>query len=121
MRQLIKKFHKAIDDGLLNDVFNHVRNFFYAAVFLAAGSYTMRTNEGELLFGLVLTEEFGFESVGILIVAIGVLLMLANLYSGIYRLSKRGYSMVLRVFLAMIYVFISVRIVEVMWDFREKF
>jgi hypothetical protein len=121
MKRVFRKLNQAIDDGLLNEVFNHVRNFLYAAMFLAAGSYTARHQENEILFGLVLArEDYGFESVGIAIVTIGIVLLLLNLYSGIYKLSKRKHPFVWSIFLTLIYVIASIRIVEVMWNFRDR-
>lgn len=109
---MIRRLNQAIDDDLIQEVFDQVRNFFYAATFLAAGSFSIRYDE-DALFGLIVSQNLGY---GILI--IGVLLMLLNLYSGIYRLSRYKHSIVLSILLALLYILESVRVVEVMWNFR---
>ena len=120
MSGMFKKINKAIDDGLINEFFNHVRNFLYAAMFLAAGSYTFHSDQEEALFGLVSISDFGFESFGVVIIGIGVLMMCLNLYVGFYQLSKRRHPIVLSVFLTLIYFLVSIRVVEVMWHFRDR-
>ncbi len=113
MKPLIQKINRAFDSGQVKAIFDHVRNFLYAALFLAAGSYSARHDE-EALFGFIVSENLGMG-----VIAFGVFLMLLNLYGGIYRLSKYRHPVVLSVFLTVLYVLASIRIVEVIWNFRD--
>lgn len=113
MKRHIRKFNEAIENGLINVVFLHVRNFLYAATFLAAGSYSARYDE-EAFFGIIVSEHLGIG-----IICIGVFLMILNLYAGLFRLSKFRYSVSLSALLTIAYVLVSIRVVEVLWHFRD--
>lgn len=113
MAKFIQKFNAAVDDGLVKDVFDHIRNFLYAATILAAGSFSARHDE-QALYGLIISE-----NLGIGIILFGIFLMLLNLYGGLRRLSKLNHPVLLSILLTLIYVLASIRVVEVMWTFRD--
>lgn len=106
------KFNEAIDDGLVTTFFNYVRNFLYASIFLAAGTYSIQ-NSNSALFGLIVAENLGYGIMGL-----GVLLLMLSLYEGIYRLSRFRFSTAWSILLTIVYVLASVRIVEAFWEFR---
>ncbi len=113
MAKFAARFHTEDHDRVIKEIFDHVRGFLYSATFLAAGSYSARYDD-QALFGLIVSENLGMGILGV-----GVLLMLLNLYGGLRRLKKLQHPVLLSVLLTLIYVLTSVRIVEVMWSFRE--
>ena len=46
-------------------------------------------------------------------------LIFFNLYDGIRRISKSKYHFSLTIGLVLIYLFLSVRVIEMAWDFRD--
>jgi hypothetical protein len=80
--KIITSLKDFFDKGRVKTIFDHLRNLFYCALIIAAGSY-VHANPPEWALRISAREVFGYP-----IIAIGVLLMLLNLADGIYKLSK---------------------------------
>jgi hypothetical protein len=81
--KIITSLKDFFDKGRVKTIFDHLRNLFYCALIIAAGSY-VHANPPEWALRISAREVFGYP-----IIAIGVLLMLLNLADGIYKLSKK--------------------------------
>jgi hypothetical protein len=53
------------------------------------------------------------------VISISVLLIGANLYDGIRRISRSRYHVARVGALIVVYLFLSIRVVEMAWDFRD--
>lgn len=110
--KLIHNLNTALEEGLTKAIFDHLRNFLMCTFLLAIGSYALKQHSGMFL-GLV-----PLETTGGGIIALSIVLILLNLYDGILKLRKKKYHWSLSWILASIYIFLSLRIVEMAWDFR---
>jgi hypothetical protein len=113
LMKIIKKLNSALDRGAIKQVFDHVRNYMICAFILAVGTTELRQAESQF-FDLI---PAGSSGIGVIV--IGVCLICFNLYDGIRRISRSKYHSVLTVTLIILYLFFSVRVVEMAWDFRD--
>lgn len=111
--KLIIALNGALDRGAIKQVFDHVRNFMICAFILAVGTTELRQQEDQF-FSMAPS---GFSGSGV--IAIAVILIFFNLYDGIRRISRSKYHWVLIVALILVYLFMSMRVVELAWDFRD--
>ena len=110
---LFKQLGSALDRGVSKQIFDHVRNFMIGAFILAIGTTEFRQQENQF-FDFIPP---GYAGLGVIGFA-GVLILL-NLYDGIRRISKSKYHLSLTLGLVLLYLFLSVRVVEMAWDFRD--
>ena len=111
--KLIKYLNSALDRGAIKQVFDHVRNFMICAFLLAVGTTELKQPENQF-FDLIPAG-----SAGSGVVVLAFVLICFNLYDGIRRISKSKYSTSLTIGLVLIYLFLSVRVVEMAWTFRD--
>jgi len=104
-------FHR---DGL-SEVFTHARNVLTCAMLMAAGMFAVRHHERVQLPGM-----WTVHAAGYIVAAVGVLLLLLNLWDGLRRLSKRRHSLVLRAIAIYVYIALSLRLTQVLLYFRTQ-
>ena len=109
----IKRLNDALDDGGIKQIFDHVRNYLIGAFILAIGTTELR-QQGHQFFEFIPP---GYAGLGVIIFA--AVLILLNLYDGIRRISSSKYHISLTLGLVLLYLFLSVRVVEMTWDFRD--
>ena len=109
----IESINDALDSGASKQILDHVRNFMIGAFILAIGTSEFRQQDNQF-FELIPP---GYAGLGVIIFA--TILILFNLYDGIRRISKSKYHISLTLGLVVLYLFLSVRVVEMAWDFRD--
>lgn len=109
-----KRFNTAMEDGLSKSVFEHLRNYLMCSLLLVVGlaEWERHTN---LFFGLIPSNYSGAGIVGV-----SCILICLNLYDGIRKISKSKYHSLLILLLIIIYVLLSVRVIELAWSFRAS-
>jgi hypothetical protein len=110
---MIERLNNALDRGAVKQVFDHVRNYLICAFILAIGTTEFRQQDNQI-FELIPSN---YSGVGV--ISIGVILICVNLYDGIRRISRSGYHVGFIVALVLLYLLMSVRVVEMAWDFRD--
>ena len=110
----IKKFNAALDNGLSKSVFDHVRNYMMCSLLLAIGVTEFEKNS-DLLFTLVPNNYSA-----ICLVGLSCILFCLNLYDGIREISKSKYHTIYIIGLVMIYVGMSVVVIELASSFRAS-
>ena len=110
--KMIRRLNTALEQGLAKMVFDHVRNFLMCAFLLAIGTSELKHNSN-LLFGFAPSHYAGTGVIGLSFILIGL-----NLYDGIRKISSSRYHLIFTFGLIAIYIFLSVRIVEITWNFR---
>ena len=113
LMNIIKRFNSALDRGAIKQVFDHLRNYMICAFILAVGTTELRQTESQF-FDLI---PAGFSGIGV--VAVGAVLIFFNLYDGIRRISRSKNHILLILVLVFLYLFFSIRVVEMAWDFRD--
>jgi hypothetical protein len=96
------------DKGGIAEIFAHLRNLLIATVIIAAGSYAIRQAPDVEIFGVL-----NLEITGLGVEAIGVILVGLNLLDGLYKLTRIGSPIALKIALVGVYVFISMRLVQI--------
>jgi hypothetical protein len=95
------------DEGGVDAIFSHVRNLLIASLIIAAGSYAIRQAPDVEIFGVS-----NLEIAGIGVAAIGFVLVGLNLIDGLFKLTRIGSPLALRIALVGLYLFISMRLVQ---------
>jgi len=113
MKQIVR-FNAALDRGLSKSIFDHVRNYMMCSLLLAIG-FTEFEGESELLFDLV---PANYSSISL--VALSCILFSLNLYDGIREISKSQYHTIYTIGLVLIYVAMSVVVIELASSFRAS-
>ena len=109
----IKRLNSALDRGAIKQVFDHVRNYLICAFMLAVGTTELRQAESQF-FDLIPPG-----SAGMGVIFFAFVLICLNLYDGIRRIWKYKYHISLTIGLVLIYLFMSVRVIEMAWNFRD--
>ena len=112
---ILTKFNNAIDEGIFQDIFIHFRNYVVCSLVLAAGFYAIK-NPRNLLLGTKADEVAGAVTL-----IFGFLLLFMNIYDGIYKISKYKRHFLLNILLLVIYLFVSLRVFEIIWNFRSAY
>jgi hypothetical protein len=109
----VKRLNRALDQGMIKPIFDHVRNYMIGAFILAMGTTELRETKSQF-FDLIPAKYAGFGVIAFAIVLLGI-----NLYDGIRRISRTEHHVSLTLVLVLLYLFLSVRVVEMAWDFRD--
>ena len=110
--KFLSSTNAALRGEVLKQIFDHVRNYLICALLLAVGITELREHNS-MLFGLISSR---YSGVGV--VAIALFLMLINLYDGIRRISRARHHLLLTAGIILLYVFLSVRVVEMTLNYR---
>lgn len=109
---MIRIFNISFQEDMVKQLFDHVRNYMICALLLAIGTTEFREQASNV------TSVVESQYSGVAIIGIALLLMLVNLYDGVRRLAKTKYHATLIAVLIVLYVFLSIRVVEMSWNFR---
>ena len=109
---MINIFRISYQEDAVKQLFDHVRNYMICALLLAIGTteFTEKTS--------AVTSMVSIEYSGVGIIGIAIILTVINLYDGIRRLAKARFHAILIAVLVAVYLFISMRVVEMTWNFR---
>jgi hypothetical protein len=98
---------KLLDEGGIAEIFSHVRNLLVATLVIAAGAYAIRQEADVEVFGVL-----SLQIAGLGVAAIGLILVGLNLLDGLYKLTKVGSPLALRVGLLALYLFVALRLIQ---------
>ena len=101
-----------IDSGKLTALFAHVKNLVMFSLLLALGTNDLHHRKSDI-FGF-----FPSQYLGIGVIALALTLILLKLYDGIRRLIKKEHHTVLKAFLILLYIFLTIRLGEVARYYR---
>ncbi|KQU98356.1 MULTISPECIES: hypothetical protein [Ensifer] len=101
------------DNGGLEEIFRHVRNLVMATLVIAAGMHAIENGRSLEIKGLP-----NIAVAGYIVSVIGTVLFLLNLADGLHRLSKVRRHLALQILLLAIYVFITLRVTQLVLALR---
>ncbi len=110
---MLGRLSAALERGLVKEIFDHIRNYLMCAFLLTIG--TSQFNQKSDLIMNFAPEKFG----GYGIIGVSIILMILNLIDGIRKISKSKNHLLWSIVLVSIYIFVSMRIIEMAWQFRE--
>ena len=96
------------EDGV-EAIFRHIGRLALATVVIAAGSYAIRDGSNREVFGVL-----NLKLTGLGVEVIGFVLVALNFVDGLYKLTRLGSSLILRIGLVVFYVFISMRLIQLL-------
>jgi hypothetical protein len=102
------------DGGGLEEMFRHVRNIITASLIMAAGIYATEHVNSMRIWGVL-----NLVSAGYFVTAIGAVLFALNLLDGLHKLAKFKQHYLLQAMLVIIYLFITVRVAQLVLGFRS--
>jgi hypothetical protein len=102
------------EKGGAEEIFSHVRNLVVATLIMAAGIYAVRNALWTSVPGVVSVEFAGYA-----VTVLGFLIALLNFFDGLYKLSRKGWHTVLQLAVIVAYLFISLRIAQLLFLFRN--
>lgn len=109
------QINHALSIGLAKAVFDHARNFLVCAFILAIGLQEMRPDT-ESILGFI---SYKYSGIGVVILA--CILIILNLLDGIRRISRLKNHTTLIAGLIALYIFMSLRVVEMALTFRATY
>ena len=108
----ITKLDRALDHGLSKAAFDHIRNYMLCSLLFSAGVHAYHHPE-KIIFGSLYSNYVGW---GIFFIA--ALLALLNFYDGARKLKVFHFNMFVNVTVLIVYIVISIRVVEIILEFR---
>lgn len=114
MQRLWKRYQKLLENDLSTQIFDNVKNLVVCALLFAAGTDALRGTH-DLFMGILASNMAGWG-----LIALSTILLVLNVSDGIRRLANLRYHLLLQISLILIYVIISMRVVEIVWGFRSS-
>ena len=111
---IIRRFNAALDRGLSKSVFDHVRNYMMCSLLLAIAVRGF-DEQTDLLFDLIPNTYSGIS-----LVALSIVLFCLNLYDGIREISKSGHHPFFIIGLVVLYVAMTIVVIELASSFRAS-
>ena len=87
--QVLRKLNDSLQQGLVKEVFDHVRNYLVGAFILVIGVYEHKQHASRL------HEIVPAQYTGMAIICLAIILIGLNLYDGIRKISSLKYHLVL--------------------------
>jgi hypothetical protein len=108
-------FYTAHVEDAVHAVFGHVEKIIIGTLIISAGTHVSTDEPAITLFGYL-----RHNLVGRGVELFGVILLALNFLDGLYRLSKSDWHTVLQIVMAICYVALSVRLVQLILAFRAE-
>ena len=103
----------AFERAGLKAVFDHVRNLVLATLIIAAGVHANVYAPDMPTLAIFELKSFGYG-----VAAVGLILAILNLLDGLHKLARTSTPILLRVLVIMLYLFFSVRVLQLIYLFR---
>lgn len=99
----------------VHGVFSHVERIIVGTLIVSAGIHISTDEPAIMLFGYL-----RHSLVGRGVELFGIVLLVLNFIDGLYRLSKSNWHIVMQIVMAICYVALSVRLVQLILAFRGE-
>ncbi|MGI9319719.1 MAG: hypothetical protein ACR2QW_20515 [bacterium] len=110
-REKLSHLKSAMEDGLVKQLFDRLRNYLICATLFAIGIFEYKQKPGDFL---------GFDAgdySGLPIILLAFVLFVLNTFDGIRMSIKHLENVILRIVLIVFYVFFSIRLMELAWKY----
>jgi hypothetical protein len=114
MGRIWKKIWSQLDESVIKNVFDNLRNFLVCALLFGAGSNALY-DDSRLFLGLIVSHLAGWG-----LICLAAFLMLLNICDGLKKLSRLRYHTALQILVCLFYIILAVRLVELVWNFRSS-
>ena len=114
-KQSLDRLNAALSDNLIKEIFDQVKNYLICAFLFAIGVFAFREKTG-IFFGQIAHDSNTYSGIGI--IALSFFLFCLNLFYGVRKISRYKYGSIYSAILVVLYVVVSVRVIELAWNFR---
>lgn len=114
MHRLWRKYRALLEDGLTTKVFDNIKNLLVCALLFAAGTNAVQ-GDHQVFLGLFVMRLTGWG-----LIAMSAVLLFLNISDGLHKLAKLRHHRVFQMGLFILYLVISIRVVEIVWNFRAE-
>ena len=111
----LDRLNAALSDDLIKEIFDQVKNYLICAFLFAIGVVAFREKTG-FFFGQITPDSNAYSGIGI--IALSFFLFCLNLFYGVRKISRYRYGSIYSAVLVLLYIIISVRVIELAWNFR---
>ena len=115
MLKFFRRLNLSLDKGLSKSVFDHVRNYMMCSLLLAIGVTAYKEDSG-LIFNFIPVSYSGMS-----IIILSIVLFSFNLYDGVREISKNNHHSIYTIGLVLLYVIMSIGVIELASSFRASF
>ena len=112
MQKPWNKYRALLESDLTTKIFDNVKNLLVCALLFAAGTNAVH-GDHEVFLGLFVVQLTGWG-----LIAVSAVLLFLNISDGLHKLAKLRYHVAFQIALFVVYLIISIRVVEVVWSFR---
>lgn len=114
MQRLWLKYRALLEDDLTAKVFDNVKNLLVCALLFAAGTNALQ-GDHQIFLGLFVVQLTGWG-----LIAVSAVLLFLNVSDGLHQLAKLRHHRIFQMVLFVVYLIISIRVVEIVWSFRAE-
>lgn len=114
MHRLWRKYRAMLEDDLATKVFDNIKNLLVCALLFSAGTNALQ-GDHEILLGLFVVQLTGWG-----LIALSAALLFLTVSDGLHKLAKLRHHRVFQMALFVVYLIISIRVVEIVWSFRAE-
>jgi len=100
-------------EPLSKELFSHVEKLIVGTLIISAGAHVSSTEPAIVLFGYL---RHGLIGRGVML--FGVILLLLNFVDGLYKLAKLNWHIAYQTAMAVLYVALSIRLIQLILAFR---
>lgn len=115
IRSKWQSFYAENIEQLSKELFGHIEKMIVATLIISAGAHVSSTDPAILLFGYL-----RHSLVGRGVELFGIFLLALNFLDGLYKLSKLKWHVPYQILMALCYVALSVRLVQLILAFRGE-
>lgn len=113
--KILQKINEKFENGFTKSLFDHIRNLLISAFLLAIGTGQLYGTE-DMFFTL---SDGTYSGVGVIAVALS--LVAINIYDGIRIICNAKMHILFTIPVIFIYLFLTLKILEMAWDFRVPY
>ena len=106
-------FYSEHVEPVSKEIFSHVEKLIIGTLIVSAGAHVSSTEPAIVLFGYL---RHGLVGRGVML--FGVILLLLNFVDGLYNLAKLNWHIAYQILMAIFYIALSVRLIQLILAFR---
>jgi hypothetical protein len=106
-------FYSEHIEPVSKEIFSHVEKMIIGTLIISAGAHVSSTEPAIVLFGYL---RHGLVGRGVML--FGVILLLLNFLDGLYKLARLNWHIAYQIVMTVLYVALSVRLVQLILAFR---
>ena len=112
---VINRINEKLENGFTKGLFDHIRNLLMCAFLLAIGTGQLK-EQSDMLIGIT---QGKYSGAGV--IAVAFILITINIYDGVRIIRKAKVNILLSISSILLYLFLTLKVFEMAWDFRVPY